>query len=109
MDVKAPGASGWFGTCCAALTMPPAPMEGVVGLACSAPPMLWVPWSGGTISSALTVMVTCALALLGCQVALQPPLLREVSGSDGSLSENEAVTFPAVMKLPQSSTTVTWI
>ena len=82
-------------------------MEGVVGLACSAPPMLCVPWRGGAFSSASTVITTCAAELRGCQVALQVPLFRDVSGSDGSLSENEAVTFPAVIKFPQSSTMVT--
>src|SRR5580658_7107926 len=71
--------------------------------------MLCVPWSGGAASTAFTVMTTCALALRGCQVALQNPLFSDVSGSDGSLSEKEAVTFPAVMKLPQSSTMATWM
>src|SRR5579863_4892025 len=82
-------------------------MEGVVGLDCSAPPMLCVPWSGGVISCASTVITTCAAELRGCQVALQVPLSSDVSGSEGSLSEKDAVTFPAVMKFPQSSTTIT--
>src|SRR5271156_3506092 len=84
-------------------------MEGVAGLAFSAPPMPCVPWSGGASSTASTVITTCVLGLRGCQVALQFPLLSEVSGSDGSLSENEAVTLPEVKKFPQSSTTVTAI
>ena len=52
-------------------------------------------------------MTTGAFELPGCQVALQRPSSKEVSGSDGSASENDAVTLPDVRKLPQSSTMVT--
>src|SRR5580658_10252807 len=109
MEVRPPGESGGLATDFAALTTPPALMEGVVGLACNEPPMLCAPCSGGATSKASTVMTTCALELRGCQVALQLPLFRDVSGSGGSPSEKEAVTLPAVRKFPQSSTTVTWI
>ena len=61
----------------------------------------------GAISAASAVMTTWALELRGCQVALQLPLLSDVSASDGSLSEKEAVTLPVVIGLPQSSTMVT--
>src|SRR5579863_9000361 len=102
MEMKLPGASGWLTTAFAGLPTPP--MEGVVGLACNAPPMLCVPERSGTSWAASTVITTCGLLLLGCQVALQFPLFRDVSGSDGSPSEKEAVTLPDVMKFPQSST-----
>src|SRR5882724_9074911 len=87
--------------------MPPGFTDGVTGFACSAPPIFCVPSSGGTSSAASTVITTWGLAFRGCQVALQRPSFREPSGSEGSPSENDAVTFPAVMKFPQSSTMVT--
>src|SRR5579871_1341327 len=71
--------------------------------------MLAVPVSGGGFSAASAVITTGALELPGCQVALQRPSSKDVSGSEGSLFENDAVALPEVMKLPQSSTMVTSI
>src|SRR5882724_820819 len=109
MEVNPPGASGWFLADFAALTIPPAYTEGVVGLVCSAPPMFCVPCSSGVSCDASTVITTCAAGLRGCHVALQRPSFNDVSGSVGSLSENDAVTLPLVMRFPQSSTMVTSI
>src|SRR6185436_6828606 len=51
-------------------------------------------------------MDVCVTVLLrGCQVALQFPSFNENSDSGGSPFEKLAVTDPAVIRLPQSSTT----
>src|SRR5882762_11295732 len=106
MEIKLPGASGWVPLDFAALTTPPAPMDGVVGFACEDPPMTCVPSSGGASCCAFPVTVTCVLVLRGCHVALQRPSRKEVSESGGSPEENDATTLPVVMGVPQSSTTV---
>src|SRR5579871_4927194 len=103
--MKLPGASGWVARAFAGLPTPAT--EGAVGFVCSVPPMACAPCSFGRSSCASTVITTDGLELIGCQVALQWPSFKDDSGSEGSPSENEAVTLPLVRKFPQSSTTIT--
>src|SRR5258705_8782011 len=105
MEIKLPGASGWVPLDLAALTTPPAPMDGVVGFACRDPPTVCVPSRGGASCCAFPVTVTCVLAERGCHVALQRPSRSDVRESGGSPEENEATTLPLVITVPQSSTT----
>ena len=58
------------------------------------------------VLSAFTVIaITGALALRTCQVPVQVPFFKDMSGSGGSPLENVAVTVPLTCGLPQSSTT----
>ena len=92
----------------AALTTPPDWTLGMPGLVLEVPPITAVPVSTGALLCAVAVMETVVVGVFcGVQVPDQRPSSRLVRLMGASPEENDVITDPVVMGVPQSSTTVT--